>query len=338
MLRKTGIKIKKGDIAKCMASETDEQDDFLHAMGDNQELHIDFAHSISIGKDKEKYYLVFVVGGVNFLWAAPTKTVASPEDLVAKFLAESKLKIGKIRCDGAFDTSAFRAFCKRRDITLCAATAYNHTMQARAEGAVRICKDHVRCLLKASNLPPRFWPYALMHFSRTFNHWPSAEAPPLWTKMEGTNLVFDRARDLVVWGCYMTVHLPTEHPLVQQDKTHADRALEGAFLGWHATTPAAWMYSFRLDKVVRVSDPTFHKQDFPFLDPTILVNPGHLTDDQVVAMHQQDAEFAAQSQASTQQQDIQEIEKSKTGGGRKNLSNNAKQRTCHRRRGRIFKV
>mmetsp|Transcript_18099 Transcript_18099/g.36559 ORF Transcript_18099/g.36559 Transcript_18099/m.36559 type:complete len:114 (-) Transcript_18099:47-388(-) len=39
--------------------------------------------------------------------------------------------------------------------------------------------------------------------------------------------------------------LPSEHPLVRLDKTHADRALEGAFLGWHDTTPTAWMYSFK---------------------------------------------------------------------------------------------
>ena len=53
-------------------------------------------------------------------------------------------------------------------------------------------------------------------------------------------------KDLVTWGCYMTAKLPSEHPLVQQDKTYADRALEGAFLGWDAKTLTVWMYSFRL--------------------------------------------------------------------------------------------
>jgi hypothetical protein len=36
--------------------------------------------------------------------------------------------------------------------------AYTHTFTARAEGAVRIVKELMRCLLRRANLPRRFWP------------------------------------------------------------------------------------------------------------------------------------------------------------------------------------
>eukprot|EP00961_Rhodomonas_salina_P114577 1541454-Rhodomonas_salina.1 len=77
-----------------------------------------------------------------------------PEDLLLDFLSVSNLKIGKIRTDNEFTTSTkFKAFCKKRSMVLCPSAAYTHTMQARAEGAVNICKNQVRCFLKASNSP-----------------------------------------------------------------------------------------------------------------------------------------------------------------------------------------
>eukprot|EP00961_Rhodomonas_salina_P277744 3753155-Rhodomonas_salina.1 len=84
--------------------------------------------------------------------------------------------------------------------------------------------------------------------------------------------------------------LPTDHPLVQLDKTNANRALEGAFLGWHDTTPTFWMYSFRLQKVVRMCYAVFSKNKMPFRYPTVLVNSGDLTDLMVVVMHEADGQ------------------------------------------------
>eukprot|EP00961_Rhodomonas_salina_P075288 1010209-Rhodomonas_salina.1 len=96
-------------------------------------------------------------------------------------------------------------------------------------------------------------------------------------------------RDLHLWGCYMVAKLPKEHQLVQIDSTHADRGLEGVLLGWHDTTPSAWMYSVRLQHVMRVQDAVFeHDNDYPFLDPTCIITPGTLTADQVNEMHSSD--------------------------------------------------
>lgn len=42
--------------------DLEEEDDLLKAFAE-EELHLDYAHSIAIGYNKERYYLLFVVGG-----------------------------------------------------------------------------------------------------------------------------------------------------------------------------------------------------------------------------------------------------------------------------------
>mmetsp|Transcript_45822 Transcript_45822/g.93778 ORF Transcript_45822/g.93778 Transcript_45822/m.93778 type:complete len:88 (+) Transcript_45822:435-698(+) len=74
---------------------------------------------------------------------------------------------------------------------------------------------------------PRFWPWALLHFCRTFNYWPSKDAPPPWERMKDSRMVFDIERDIHTWGSYMT-----------------------AKLGCDTLTPTVWMYSFRLQRVI----------------------------------------------------------------------------------------
>eukprot|EP00961_Rhodomonas_salina_P097969 1318494-Rhodomonas_salina.1 len=65
----------------------------------------------------------------------------------------------------------------------------------------------------------------------------------------------------------MAAKLPKEHPLVV-DTTHSDRGVEGAFLGWHDSTPTCWMYSFIHQLITRVQDAVFnHDGEYPFRDP-----------------------------------------------------------------------
>eukprot|EP00961_Rhodomonas_salina_P056970 766051-Rhodomonas_salina.1 len=81
----------------------------------------------------------------------------------------------------------------------------------------------------------------MKHFCRTHGYWAGkgSTAQP-WTKMPKSRLCQDFQSDIQVWACYVTGHLPSEHPLVKEDKTNVDWALEGAFMGWHYTTPTFW--------------------------------------------------------------------------------------------------
>jgi hypothetical protein len=61
---------------------------------------------------------------------------------------------------------------------------YTHTFNARAEGAVRIVKEHMRCLLRRANIPRRFWQYALLHVCRVYAHWPDKQGKNAWAKIK----------------------------------------------------------------------------------------------------------------------------------------------------------
>eukprot|EP00961_Rhodomonas_salina_P195661 2641674-Rhodomonas_salina.1 len=152
-------------------------DDFLQAFGaqksrwqwgqafnTDRTLHIDYAHAISLGYNKEGYYLVLVIDGVDFMWASPTRLKLNQEELLDDFISNSCIKIGKIRMDLDSTMSRSKSFamwCAVRDIVMCPTAGYNHTMQARAESAIRITKEHVWCMLKHCNMPYRFWPWAV---------------------------------------------------------------------------------------------------------------------------------------------------------------------------------
>jgi hypothetical protein len=58
--------------------------------------------------------------------------------------------------------------------------------------------------------------------------------------------------------------MPGTHPLLENE-TLDDRALEGVWLGNDLRTPMFWMYSFKLRKVVRLSDPHHFDHILPFL-------------------------------------------------------------------------
>ena len=62
-----------------------------------------------------------------------------------------------LRLDGAkeFVGSEMRDFCRKHNITLQLVPAYNHLLQCRVEGAIRITKSHTRVALKQSGCPLR---------------------------------------------------------------------------------------------------------------------------------------------------------------------------------------
>jgi hypothetical protein len=148
----------------------------------------------------------------------------------------TRLKIDCIRYDSAAEfakIATFKAFCVNNCITIEETAAYTHTFNARAKGAVRIVKEHMRCLLRRANLPRHFWPYAMLHFCSIYAYWPDTQGKSAWEKLDAHGphaLCHDEARDLHRFGSYVTGHLPRMHPLVENE-TLDDRALEGVWLG-----------------------------------------------------------------------------------------------------------
>jgi hypothetical protein len=245
---------------------------------------------IILGRNKELYYLIIVIDSIDLTRAQPSPNRSEPEDLIHDFMTLTGIKVGHIRADGAgeFARSAiFKAYCRRHNIIIKEVPVYTHTFTARAEGAIRICKDKVSAFLRRANMPRRFWPDALLHWCRTYAHWPDASGHTAWEKLDELgphSLCHDLERDRHVFGSYVTGHLPREHPHVA-DTTHDDRAEKGVFLGNDLTTPKFWLWSFKHKKAMQMSDPKHFDHILPFLQPADVHHTLPLTAQEVVRMH-----------------------------------------------------
>jgi hypothetical protein len=78
-------------------------------------MHIDYDHSITLGRNKGLYYLMIVIDSIDFTWAQPSPNRSEPEDLVHDFMTLTGIKVGHVRADGACEfarSSTFKAYCK----------------------------------------------------------------------------------------------------------------------------------------------------------------------------------------------------------------------------------
>jgi len=144
----------------------------------------------------------------------------------------TRLKICSILFDGGSEfgkSFSLIAYCQEHGFVREPVAGYTHAQNARAEGAIRICKEHVSCLLRSANLPPRFWPDALRRFCRLYAYWPDGHGLSAWEKLDSLDpheVRHNLLQHLHVFGSYVTVHLPREHAHVIDDTTHDDRAEE----------------------------------------------------------------------------------------------------------------
>jgi hypothetical protein len=238
--------------------------------------------------------LIIVIDSIDFTWS-PNRchNRSEPADLIHDFMTLTGIKVGHIRADGAGEfarSATFRAYCRKHNIVIEEVPAYTHTFNAQAEGAIRICKDKVRAFLPRANMPPRFWPDALLHWCRTYAHWPDSSGHTAWGKLDELgphSLCHDLERNCHVFGSYVTGHLPREHPHVA-DTSQDDRAEEGVFLGNDLTTPTFWLWSFKHKKAIRMSDPKHFDHILPFLQPADVHHTIAVTAQEVVRMHAKD--------------------------------------------------
>eukprot|EP00961_Rhodomonas_salina_P012106 162364-Rhodomonas_salina.2 len=116
--------MEKNKLAKTMTSKnwvqvlletdlTDAEDDLLKAF-EEEELHLDYANSITLGYHKEQYYLLFMVGYSNFIWAMQTTTGTSLEGWNQKtFCLISWTSQGSKLVRSALTTSSTACQCSR---------------------------------------------------------------------------------------------------------------------------------------------------------------------------------------------------------------------------------
>ncbi len=115
----------------------------------------------------------------------------------------------------------------------------------------------------------------------------------MWEKLDHLQpheLCHNLVKDLHVFGSYVTSHLSRAHPHVT-NTTHDDRAEEGVFLGNDLTTTnlgGFWMYIFRAEKVMMLSDPKHWDHILPFIQSEDVPHRITLADVVIRSMHAAD--------------------------------------------------
>ena len=61
----------------------------------------DFANSITLGRMKERYYLIIMVDSIDFTWAQTSTTCSEPEDLLHEFITATGIRVSSTPVDGA---------------------------------------------------------------------------------------------------------------------------------------------------------------------------------------------------------------------------------------------
>jgi hypothetical protein len=153
-------------------------------------MHIDYSHSIILGRNKELYYSIIVIDRIDFTWAQPSPNRFESEDLIHDFMTLTGFKVGHIHADGAGEfacSATFKAYCRRHNIVIQEVQAYTHPFNARAEGAIRICKDKVRAFCGVRICPAGF---GLMRYFIGVALKPTGPTPA----------VIPRGKSLTNWG------------------------------------------------------------------------------------------------------------------------------------------
>jgi len=125
------------------------------------DLRMDWGDACSLGclPDLNRYFLLVMYKGTEYFVSFPTKTRASPLALPKQFVTFTGRRIRYLRIDGAkeFQSDEITEYCADNDVVLQVVVPYNHTMQARVEGAIGCVKQHSPTSLLHANKPTRFW-------------------------------------------------------------------------------------------------------------------------------------------------------------------------------------
>jgi len=133
------------------------------------DLRMDRGDVCSLGclPNLNRYFLLVMDKDTEYFLSFPTKSRASPLALLKQSVTFTGRKIGYLRIDGAkeFQSDEIKEYCADNDEVLQLVVAYNHTLQARVEGAIGCVNQHSRTSVLHANKPTRFWDDATKDFS-----------------------------------------------------------------------------------------------------------------------------------------------------------------------------
>ena len=201
------------------------------------DLRMDWEDACSLGclPDLNRYLLLIIDKGTEYFVSFSTKTRASPLALLKQFVTFTGKTIRYLRIDGAkeFQSKEIKEYCAENDVVLQLVVAYNHTMQARVEGAIGCIKQHSRTSLLHAGKPTRFWDDTTKDFGIKKNYlWASPDTcGKLETPHDRMQPAFfgTHATVAVPFRCQVIAQLPREHHLVKNG-SFGHRFIEGTYL------------------------------------------------------------------------------------------------------------
>jgi hypothetical protein len=109
-------------------------------------LRIDWADACSLGRNGERYFLLVVDKDTEYSANFNTKSRHNPVELLRAYVNTTGKRPTYLRVDGAkeFVSDDIVEYCVQNHIIFQTVVAYNHTMQARVEGAIGYVKQHSR--------------------------------------------------------------------------------------------------------------------------------------------------------------------------------------------------
>ena len=126
----------------------------------------------SLREEGLRYKFLVVDKDTEYLANFNTKSRHNPVDLLRAYINTTGKRPRYLRVDGAkeFVSNDMVEYCVQNNIILQTVVAYNHTMQARVEGAIGYVKQHSRVAMLTANVPTRFWPQATTDFVHKKNY------------------------------------------------------------------------------------------------------------------------------------------------------------------------
>ena len=102
------------------------------------------------------------------IYASKIRGSGTHVGLLKQYIVTSGRAPRYLRVDGAkkiFNPEEMMDLCRDNNIILQVSVAYNHTMQARIEGAIGCSKQHSRVAIVCADMPTRFWSDAILDFT-----------------------------------------------------------------------------------------------------------------------------------------------------------------------------
>ena len=190
------------------------------------------------------YLMIIVDAGTSYKYGAylsdklDSTTVAAFDifRVNAEVATGGRLKVLRIRTDGAFDTIAWRDYNRQHGLTHELSAPYSSSQNGLAERGIRTTMDDVRTLLRDSGLGHSYWAEAAAYSIHTRNLIPSRRHPAQ-IPLEAFSGKRQTVAHLRTFGAKCWAKIPTVHGVLVTGGSKLDaRSMECRFLGYATGT------------------------------------------------------------------------------------------------------